>query len=109
MVKSTHGNIYQSGFPDLYVGHLRYGTRWIECKIAEYCQFTNAQQQEFPLFSAKGIGIWVLAVSVEEVRNRLTNHTEWLRKLEAEYKKLFLPANWYTYLQLSNPHCRLRI
>lgn len=80
-IKETHGNIYQSGFPDLYVCHLKYGPRWIEVKYLPKYSFTAAQLETFPHFSAKGVGVWVL-----------TDATEY------EYRKLFGPANWHSFL-----------
>ena len=59
-VKNTHGNIYQAGFPDLYVAHIKYGTRWIEVKNPDGWAFTPAQVIEFPLMAASGVGIWIV-------------------------------------------------
>ena len=81
-VKSTHGNLYQSGFPDLYCAHYRYGQRWVEVKYAEAYRFTAAQLREFPRFSASRAGIWILTAATE-----------------SEYQKLFGPENWFTYLK----------
>lgn len=80
-VKSTHGNEFQSGFPDLFCYHRSYGLRWVEVKNPEKYSFTNAQMECFPQFAAVQCGIWIL-VAANEV----------------EYKKLFGPANWYQYL-----------
>lgn len=83
IVKPTHGNAYQSGFPDLYAAHIRYGARWIEMKHDEAYSFTPAQREFFPLLSSVGIGVWVLVAATEE-----------------EYLKLWQPANWYQYLEV---------
>lgn len=83
MVKETHGNMYQSGFPDLYAAHLKWGPRWIEVKYKESYSFTPAQLHWFPLFAAVHIGIWILTGADE-----------------TELAKLFGPANWHTYLKL---------
>ena len=80
-VKPTHGNMYQSGFPDLFACHSRYGARWIEVKLPKGYRFTNAQLEDFPKFCANGSGIWILVDSTE-----------------AEYNKLFSQPNWWTYL-----------
>ena len=82
-VKPTIGNIYQSGFPDLYCSHRRYGQRWVEVKNPKQYAFTPAQIENFPLFCANGSGVWVLVAATDE-----------------EYKKLFLPPNWYQYLAI---------
>lgn len=79
--KSTHGNIYQFGFPDLYACHKRYGSRWIEVKYLEGYRFTPAQLDVFPQFSAHGVGVWILVAATEY-----------------EYQKLFLPPNWHTFM-----------
>lgn len=81
--KITHGNLYQSGFPDVYACHPRYGTRWIEVKNPGKYAFTAAQLEDFPKLVAHGAGIWVLVAATEE-----------------EYKKLFQPCNWYQYLAI---------
>jgi hypothetical protein len=79
-VISTHGNIYQHGLPDIYCGHLKYGTRWLEIKNPDGYSFTPSQMENFQLMSAAGIGIWIAtsAIQVPDV--------------------LFAPPNWYTYL-----------
>jgi len=82
-VKNTHGNMYQSGFPDLYACHRTYGARWIEVKNPLKYSFTDAQLRDFPMFSAKGIGIWILTAD--------TDH---------EIKKLHGPPNWAFYLDI---------
>jgi hypothetical protein len=79
----THGNLYQSGFPDVYACHSKYGTRWIEVKNPKKYSFTPAQLETFPKMCANGAGVWVLTEATE-----------------AEYSKLFKPANWYTYLSV---------
>lgn len=81
--KETHGNMYQSGFPDIYAAHRRYGARWIEVKNPKSYSFTPAQINDFPLFTGHGVGIWIL-----------------ISDTDYEINKLFGPANWYTYLQM---------
>lgn len=82
-VEVTHGNVYQFGFPDLYCIHIKYGTRWIEVKDPKRKGdlFTAAQLEKFPLWNAKGVGIWIL-----------TSDSDF------EYAKLFKPYNWTSYL-----------
>lgn len=86
LVKSTHGNAYQHGFPDLYCAHARYGTRWIEVKNAKCYSFTPAQLEFFPLLMAHGVGVWILVAATE-----------------SEYQKLWIEPNWHVYLSLLNP------
>jgi hypothetical protein len=80
--KSTHGNLYQSGFPDIFACHVRYGPRWIECKQPDETKsyFTAAQLETFPKMDAAGCGIWVMTTD--------TDH---------EYAKLFQAPNWRQY------------
>jgi len=82
-VKPTHGNMYQSGMPDLFVCHRRYGQRWVEVKCPTGSSFTPAQLEDFPLFCANGSGVWILVAATE-----------------AEYDKLFKSPNWYQYLPM---------
>lgn len=77
----THGNMYQSGFPDLYATHSEYGPRWIEVKNPSAYSFTRAQMEHFPKLVANGTRIWILSAATEE-----------------EYAKLFKECNWYHYL-----------
>lgn len=79
-VIETHGNMYQNGLPDLYCTHADHKQRWVEVKNPlSYC-FTPAQLEKFPKIS-KGAGIWILVEASEH-----------------EYRKLWQPPNWYTYL-----------
>ena len=81
MVEKTHGNLYQQGFPDLYIAHRKYGERWIDVKQpgGKYT-FTNAQKQKWPVWESYRIGIWILTAATQE-----------------EYDKLFQPPNWRAY------------
>jgi len=87
-VRSTHGNQYQSGFPDLFAAKRRYGMRWIECKAENY-KFTDAQLETFPAFTKAGVGIWIM------------------QKPE-DYAKLFAPPNWGMFLPVAKVHTRNR-
>lgn len=80
-VMPTHGNMYQSGFPDLYATHARYGVRWIEVKNPEAYSFTAAQLLNFPLMWAHGSPVWVLIDDSDE-----------------EMSKLFEPCNFHLYM-----------
>lgn len=83
LIKETHGNLYQSGFPDLFCYHRNYGMRWVEVKNPDKFSFTPAQLRDFPQFSAVQCGIWILTGANEE-----------------QYKKLFLPPNWYQFFAM---------
>lgn len=82
-VKPTIGSAAQQGFPDLYATHANYGPRWIEVKRPDRTGnvFTAAQLEDFPKFSKHGAGVWVLTGATEP-----------------EYRKLFQPANWWSFL-----------
>lgn len=91
IVRATHGNTFQSGFPDLYCAHARYGARWIEVKNSAAYSFTPAQREFFPLLSSAGIGVWILIAATED-----------------EYLKLWQPANWHHYLEVGKTITRPR-
>jgi hypothetical protein len=84
-VKETHGNMYQSGFPDLWACHKVHGQRWIEVKFAECYSFTPAQTRDFPIMDKMGVGIWILVDASQ-----------------SEYNKLFDKPNWYYYYWMLN-------
>jgi len=92
--KSTHGSMFQSGFPDIFATHQRYGHRWIEVKMPgrRGNVFTPAQHKTFPLLCQAGSGVWVLTSDSE-----------------VEYKKLFRGYNWYQYMPVSRVNSRLKI
>ena len=79
----THGSMFQSGFPDDFACHTRYGQRWIEVKLPTRTGdiFTPAQLDTFPKLCANGSGVWVLTAATD-----------------LEYKKLFDRPNWFYYL-----------
>ena len=81
----THGNMFQSGLPDIFACHSRYGQRWIEVKdpLRNGDVFTAAQHDVFPKMCANGSGVWVL-----------------VGDSESEYNKLFERPNWQFYLSI---------
>ena len=81
----THGNLYQTGLPDLFCCHSRYGARWVEVKDPNRSGdvFTSAQHDCFPKLCANGSGVWVM-ISADET----------------EYNKLFERPNWSQYLSI---------
>lgn len=79
-VERTHGNLFQQGFPDLYVAHPKFGQRWIDVKNPVAWEYTKAQCQKWPIWDSFGIGIWIITAATEE-----------------EYDKLFKPPNWREY------------
>lgn len=83
-VDETHGNSFQTGFPDLYIQNPKWGKRWIDCKVEGKYSFTAAQKIKWPKWEKAGGGIWILTAASEE-----------------EYAKLFQPPNWREYWRAS--------
>lgn len=77
----TTGNLYQRGFPDLYIVQRRYGPRWVEIKMPEGWKFTPAQWEFFAKLTAEGVGIWIMTAANE-----------------IEYAKLFKKPNLWVYM-----------
>lgn len=88
-VKPTHGNMYQSGFPDLYASHMNYGHRWIEVKLPDMkgSKFTPAQITTFPQMAAAGSRIYILTGADD--RN---------------YEILKKDPNWHIYFYMWKKH-----
>jgi hypothetical protein len=84
LVEVTHGNIYQIGFPDLFLAHKKYGTRWVDVKNEERYTFTAAQREKWPIWDSFGVGVWILTAANEE-----------------NYQRLFQPPNWRAYWKAS--------
>lgn len=80
-VEVIHGNAYQSGLPDLYATHSRWGGKWIEVKNPESYKFTPAQLETFPKLCANGSPVYVL----------ISDHN-------LELEKILGASNWYLYL-----------
>jgi hypothetical protein len=82
-VWNLHGNQFQKGMPDKFCTHEQYFQRFVELKPKGHkFKFTAAQKISFPLIDKCHIGIWVLVDVTEE-----------------EYRKLFQPPNWKSYLK----------
>ena len=83
LVIKLHGNLFQSGLPDLYAVHRKYGARWIEVKLPEMkgSRFTPRQLEVFPLLKAHGTDVWILTAATP-----------------SEYNKLFGPGNFHIYM-----------
>ncbi len=60
--KVLHGNTWQSGMPDLFCCHPRYGPRLIECKdpLRGGDLFTPAQKIEFPKLINHGCPVLIV-------------------------------------------------
>lgn len=88
IVKSTHGGMFQAGFPDLWITHLKHGGKWVEIKLPnmEGSRWTKAQIEWFPRLTSNGTPIWILTTVCEQ-----------------EYRKLFECADG-NYLEYSLLH-----
>jgi hypothetical protein len=80
MVEVTQGNLFQQGFPDLYLSHNKFGQRWVDVKNPVSYTFTKAQRRKWPVWEKFGVGIWILVAPTDE-----------------EYDKLFDAPNWRHY------------
>jgi hypothetical protein len=80
LVERMVGNAFQSGIPDLYCYHPKWGERWIDAKVEGHYSFTKAQRIKWPRWESFGVGIWILTAADQE-----------------EYNKLFAPPNWRDY------------
>lgn len=77
LVERLIGNAYQKGIPDLFIHHPKWGSRWVDVKVAGQYSFTKAQKIKWPLWETYKLGIWILTEATQE-----------------EYDKLFAPPNW---------------
>lgn len=68
---AMHGGAVQSGLPDLFACHLKYGIRFIEIKYEDHYSFTKAQKWKFPILMSNGCGIWILTEATEKQYDRL--------------------------------------
>lgn len=90
--KVTHGSEYQTGFPDVFVAHRSYGTRWIEVKQpGNTVRFEESQVDSFTKLALHGVGVWVLQGDSDY-----------------EIRKLFNPPNWAFYSDVMKPITRSR-
>lgn len=83
VVRATHGNLYQNGFPDLYAFHRTYRQRWIEVKKPVGYILTPAQLDFFSQLTSVGCGVWILTAATEH-----------------EYLKLWQPPNWLMFTEM---------
>ena len=84
-VERLVGGAFQSGIPDIYIYHKKWGARWIDVKRpGKNYSFTKAQKIKWPEWDRAGIGIWILTAANQEA-----------------YDKLFQPPNWRDYAKAS--------
>ena len=79
VVKSTHGSAYQSGFPDIWAAHSKWGQRWIEVKQPTGYSFTPAQLEFFPKMTSAGVGVWILTGADSSQLQRLSGPPNWFQ------------------------------
>lgn len=84
LVERMIGNAFQTGIPDLYAHHPKWGGRWIDVKNNGRYSFTKAQKRKWPLWESYGVGIWILTSADQQA-----------------YDKLFGPPNWRNYWKAS--------
>lgn len=87
--RSTHGNEYQAGFPDIFASHVKYGPRWIEVKNDENWRLEESQLEVFRKFAEKKIGVWIMQDA-------------------DDYSKLLQPPNWWLYTDVMKVVTRTR-
>jgi hypothetical protein len=84
LVERIVGMAFQMGLPDLFIAHPKWGQRWVEVKNPERYSFTKAQKIKWPLWEAKGVGIWIVTSADQE-----------------GYNRLFAPPNWRSFVRTS--------
>jgi hypothetical protein len=84
LVERIIGNALQSGLPDLFCHHVKWSSRWIDCKVKGHYSFTTAQKIKWPIWERHGVGIWILTAATQE-----------------EYDLLFKPPNWRAFWKTS--------
>lgn len=101
-VKETHGNAFQTGFPDLYLYHKDYGHKWVDVKNPSRYVYTKAQCQQWPGMDAAGVGIWIMFEANEENYANLFKAPNWREFWKPAYDKYIQPLD-EILLQLEEP------
>jgi len=77
-VERMIGNAFQTGIPDLFVAHPKWGLRWLDVKRpGKNYSFTKAQKRKWPIWEAFGVGIWILVGANQENYDRLFKAPNW--------------------------------
>ncbi len=93
LVERMVGNAFQKGVPDLFLGHPKFGLRWVDIKVYGHYNFTREQRKKWPEWEKFGVGIWIIGAScIEECTKE---------HMIQEYDKLFLPPNWRDFWRKS--------
>jgi hypothetical protein len=80
LVEVTHGNRFMKGFPDLYLMHPEFSSRWVDVKVEGDYEYTEAQRKKWPRWHKHGTGIWIMTGASQD-----------------QYERLFKPPNWLDY------------
>jgi hypothetical protein len=81
-VERLIGNAFQTGIPDLYLYHPKWGQRWVDLKSPGRYSFTKAQRIKWPLWEKFGLGIWIVTSADQD-----------------GYDSLFRPPNWRDFVK----------
>jgi hypothetical protein len=84
--KSTHGNAFQSGIPDVYCCHRVYGPRWVEVKRPKLGHLEDSQYEVFSEWEQRNVGVWLLK--------------------EPDLSPLFKPPNWRIMVRGDKPRAK---
>ena len=76
-VERMLANAFQTGIPDLYCHHPKWGARWVEVKRPDGYSFTRAQRRKWPEWERAGIGIWILTGVTQEQFDLLFKAPNW--------------------------------
>jgi hypothetical protein len=77
LVERMIGNAFQTGIPDLFIAHPRWGQRWLDVKQPKRYSFTKAQKLKWPRWEKAGIGIWILTAANQEQYDLLFKSPNW--------------------------------
>lgn len=90
VVKSTHGGMFQAGFPDLWITHKDHGGKWAEVKLPDMkgSRWTDAQKYWFPILTNHGTPIWIITTPCEQEYRKLFEYKD------GNYMEYLLIHHW---------------
>jgi hypothetical protein len=77
LVERMIGNAFQSGIPDLFIYHRKWGFRWVDVKSPKRYSFTKAQKIKWPKWEQAGLGIWIITEASEDGTDCLYGPPNW--------------------------------
>ncbi len=98
-VRSTHGNAFQKGFPDLFCYNPAFERaplgpcRWIDVKVKGQHRYTKAQCLEWPEWEIGGVGIWILMGYTDEDYGLLFRPPNFREFWRPSYDKYRIPVS----------------